>query len=77
MYSKWADVKDITVKHHPNKLVANRAVNLMNDNAMAHFRKILQQRNQQISLDCFLVQNDSQLASKKQRQETPETNDSK
>ena len=48
----------------------------MNDNAMAHFRKILQQRKRQISLDSFLVQKDSQLAAKKQRQETPETNDS-
>lgn len=74
--SKWADVEDFIVNHHPNKLVANRAVNLMNDNAMAHFRKILQQRKRQISLDSFLVQKDSQLAAKKQRQETPETNDS-
>ena len=48
----------------------------MNDNAMAHFKKILQQRKRQISLDTFLVQKDSQLAAKKQRQETPETNDS-
>ena len=74
--SKWADVEDFIVNHHPNKLVANRAVNLMNDNAMAHFRKILQKRKRQISLDSFLVQKDSQLAAKKQRQETPETNDS-
>lgn len=74
--SKWADVEDFIVNHHPNKLVANRAVNLMNDNAMAHFRKILQQRKRQISLDSFLVQKDSQSAAKKQRQETPETNDS-
>ena len=40
--SKWADAQDFIVNHHPNKLVANRALNPMNDNLMAHFRKILQ-----------------------------------
>jgi hypothetical protein len=36
--SKVADVEDFIVNHHPNKLVANRAVNLMNDNAITSER---------------------------------------
>ena len=42
-------------KHHPNKAVAVRAMNIFNDNAMSHFREILERKQKQQSLDRFLV----------------------
>ena len=42
-------------KYHPDTVVANRAVNLFNDNVMFHFRKILQRRQKQPTLDKFLT----------------------
>ena len=42
-------------KHHPNKAVAVRAMNLFHDNAMSHFHEILKRGQKQVSLDRFLV----------------------
>ena len=42
-------------KHHLNKAVAVRAINLFNDNAMSHFCEILKRSQKQVSLDRFLV----------------------
>ena len=42
-------------KHHPNKAVAVRAMNLFNDSARSHFCKILKRRQKQVSLDRFLI----------------------
>ncbi len=55
MCSKWSELQEFVEKHHPNNVVANRAINLFNDNAMSHFRKFLPQRKRQISLDRFFV----------------------
>ncbi|XP_023213531.1 tigger transposable element-derived protein 1-like [Centruroides sculpturatus] len=52
---KWNDVQEFIEKHHPNKDVANRVVNLMNDTVLVHFRKILIKRVRQSTLDHFLV----------------------
>ncbi|XP_060794322.1 tigger transposable element-derived protein 1-like [Neoarius graeffei] len=57
--NKWSEVQAFIEKHHPDKTVASRAVDILNDNVMAHFRKITQQRKRQVSLDRFLVQNTS------------------
>jgi hypothetical protein len=48
-------VKNFVEKRHPNKAVAVRATNILNDNAMSHFREILKRRQKQQSLDGFLV----------------------
>ena len=42
-------------KYHPETMFANRAVHIFNDNAMMHFRNILQRRQKQPTLDKFLV----------------------
>ena len=36
-------------------LLANLAVHMFNDNAMMHFRKILQRREKQLTLDTYLA----------------------
>ena len=51
----WETVQNFVEKHHPNKAVAVRAMNIFNDNAMSHFREILKRRQKQQSLDRFLV----------------------
>ena len=51
----WETVQDFVEKHHPNKAVAVRARNLLNDNAMPHLGEILRRRQKQVSLDKFLV----------------------
>jgi len=42
-------------RYHPNKAVASRNINIINDNAMCHFRNILKRRQKQTTLDNFLV----------------------
>ncbi len=53
MCSKWSELQEFVEKHHPNKVVANSAINLFNDNAMSHVRKNLPQRKRQISFNRF------------------------
>ena len=55
MCKMWEAVQNFVGKHHPNKAVAVRAMNLFNDNAMSHLREILKRRQNQVSLDRFLV----------------------
>ena len=55
-------------KYHPGTMLANRVVHIFNDNAMMHFRKILQRRQKQLTLDKFLV--------KKAREATTEEEES-
>ena len=42
-------------KYHPDTVVANKAVNLFNDNVMSQFRKILKRRQKQQTLGKFLI----------------------
>ena len=51
----WETVQNFVEKHQPNKVVAVQVMNLFNDNAMSHFCKILKRRQNQVSLDRFLV----------------------
>ena len=53
MCKMWKTVQNFVEKHHPNQAV--RVMNLFNDNAMSHFREILKRRQNQVSLDRFLV----------------------
>ncbi|KAF2361995.1 DDE superfamily endonuclease domain [Trinorchestia longiramus] len=65
---KWNEVQAFIEKHHHNKTVTNRAVNILNDNVMQYFHKILQQRKRKISQDNFLVALlDNESSCKKQR----------
>ncbi|XP_054568220.1 uncharacterized protein LOC114233609 [Eptesicus fuscus] len=38
MLGKWGEMQSFVEKYHPNKEVANCAINLFNDNAVFHFR---------------------------------------
>lgn len=55
MCKMWEKVQNFVEKHHPNKAVAVRAMNLFNENAMSHFCEILKRRQKQMSLDRFPV----------------------
>ncbi|KAM4048885.1 tigger transposable element-derived protein 1-like [Anomaloglossus baeobatrachus] len=55
MCEMWETVQTFVEKHHPNKAVAVRAMNLFNDNAMSHFHGILKKRQNQQSLESLLV----------------------
>ena len=49
-----AEVLLFVEKYHPDTMLANRAVH--NNNAMMHFRKMLQCRQKQLTLDKFFVE---------------------
>ena len=42
-------------KYHPDTMLANKAVHIFNDNAMTHFRDILQRKQKQHTLDTLFV----------------------
>lgn len=44
MLGKWGEVQSFIGKYHPDKEVANRAINLFNDSAVWHFRQVLNRR---------------------------------
>ena len=73
--SMWGTLQMCIEKHHPDQTVSNRAVNIMNDNVMSHFRKLLQKRKRQVTLDRFLVQKET--SKRPRREETPERQESK
>ena len=52
---KMGEVQLFVEKYHLGKMLANRAVHIFNDNAMMHFRKIMQRRQKQLALDKFLA----------------------
>ena len=54
MISKWIDLLNLEEKYHPDIVITNRTVNILNDNVMAHFKKILKHRQKQQTLDKFL-----------------------
>ena len=64
--SKWNNVQAFVKKYQCDIVVANRTVNLFNVNVISHFRKILQTRQKQQTLDKFLIKK------KKKRKETQE-----
>ena len=77
MCAKWGEVQLLVEKYHPDTMLANMAVHIINDNAMMHLRKILQRRQKQPTLDKLLAkkarkasaEEEESTASKKQRRE--------
>ena len=51
----WETVQNFVAKHHPNKAVSEWVMDLFNDSAMSHLRKILKRRQKQVPLDSLLV----------------------
>ena len=51
----WETMQNFVEKHHPNEAVSVRVMNLFDNNALSHFCKIFKRRQQQVSLDRFLV----------------------
>uniref|UniRef100_A0A2D4Q5L4 HTH CENPB-type domain-containing protein n=2 Tax=Micrurus TaxID=8634 RepID=A0A2D4Q5L4_MICSU len=82
MCAKWAEIANFVEQHHPDKVVANRAVNIFNDNVMSTFRKILQRRKKQQTIDKFFRKeirqataeqdSDSPQQTRQRREKTPE-----
>ncbi|XP_039608453.1 tigger transposable element-derived protein 1-like isoform X1 [Polypterus senegalus] len=66
---KWNECQDFFEKNHPDKAVANRVINMMNDHVVSHFRKILMRRKRQVTLDCSFAKSDPPA----KRRKTPET----
>ncbi|XP_078247561.1 uncharacterized protein LOC140705783 [Pogona vitticeps] len=72
IFKKWNECQDFFERHHPNRTVAGRVLDMMNDNVVSHFRK---RRMNQVTLDRFLTR--MEPAAKRQRQETPGEDDTK
>lgn len=78
--AKWTEVQISVEKFHPNKAVTNRATSIFNDNVMDHFRRIVQQRKNQLTMDRFLMKEkrkassepDSPPKTRDRRETTPE-----
>ncbi|XP_040286123.1 tigger transposable element-derived protein 1-like [Bufo bufo] len=68
---KWNECHDFFEKHHPNITVVNRVLNLMNDNVVSHFRRVMQHRKRQVTLDRFFRKTEP-AARRQRREETPE-----
>ena len=67
----WEELQNFIEKHHPNKEVSGRAINLFNENALSHFRDMLKRREKQISLDRFLVKQPKRQQSDSEPQPGP------
>ena len=77
MCAKWWEMQLLVETYHPDTMTANMAVHSLNDIAMMHFRMILQRRQQQFTLNKFLVkearkataEEEESAGSKRQRRE--------
>ena len=52
MCTKWNDIQAFVVKYHPDMAPTSRHVDIF-DNVMWHFRKVLDNRKKQVSLDKY------------------------
>ncbi|XP_039608438.1 uncharacterized protein LOC120528359 [Polypterus senegalus] len=66
---KWNECQDFFEKNHPDKSVANKVINMMNDHVVSHFRKILMRRKRQVTIDHYFAKSDPPA----KRLKTPET----
>jgi hypothetical protein len=55
MLKSWETVALYIEKHHPDKTVTMRAINLFSDNVVLPFHQILKHSQKQLSLDNFLI----------------------
>ncbi|GFW53041.1 uncharacterized protein TNCV_131061 [Trichonephila clavipes] len=53
LLKKWADVRAMVLKWHPNQADVSRVGDLYNNNAINYFWKILKKREKQSTLDMF------------------------
>ncbi|GFU76879.1 uncharacterized protein TNCV_4520351 [Trichonephila clavipes] len=53
LLKKWADVRAMVLKWHPNQADVSRVGDLCKNNAIKYFRKILKKREKQSTLDMF------------------------
>ncbi|GFW94335.1 uncharacterized protein TNCV_1432701 [Trichonephila clavipes] len=53
LFKKWDAVRAMVLEWHPNQADVSRVGNLYNDNAINYFRKILNMRENQSTLDMF------------------------
>ncbi|XP_036130983.1 tigger transposable element-derived protein 1-like [Molossus molossus] len=65
MCAKWAEIANFVEQHHPDKVVANRAVNIFNDNVMSTFRKISERRKKQQTIEKFFRKEIRQVTAEK------------
>ncbi|KAF2367541.1 hypothetical protein FHG87_001710 [Trinorchestia longiramus] len=79
MCAKWGELQAFVEKYHPDTAVSNRAVIIFNVTVMVHFRKIVQKRQKQLTMDRFLkekrkatAQPDSPPRKRERREKTPE-----
>lgn len=70
MCSKWSELHELFLKHHPDRAGTDRILNLVDDHVVSHFRMILKKRQKQRSIERFLVKQEP--AAKRQKQKTPE-----
>ncbi|KAF7235332.1 Tigger transposable element-derived protein 1 [Varanus komodoensis] len=68
---KWNECQDFFEKHHPNITVTNRVLNLMNDNVVSPFRRVVQRRKKQVTSNGFFAKI-YPAAKRRRREETPE-----
>lgn len=54
MCAKWGELQLFVEKSFPNSAIGNRSLNMFNDNVMSYYRKVLQKRQKQQTLDKFL-----------------------
>ncbi|XP_044302391.1 tigger transposable element-derived protein 1-like [Varanus komodoensis] len=66
---KWNECQDFFEKHHPNITVTNTVLNLMNDNVVSHFWRVMQRRKKQVASDRFFAKIDP--AAKRQKRGNP------
>ena len=52
---KWEDVRRVIQIHHPNKVNAGHSVNLLEENAIRHFRNVLKMKQKQLPIEYFLM----------------------
>ena len=55
MLGHWEKFSKVLQTHHPNKMNAVRSVNLLEENAVEHFRNMLKMRQKQSTIDRFFV----------------------
>jgi len=53
MCAKWGELQLFVEKSFPNSALGNRSLNMFNDNVMSYYRKVLQKRQKQQTLDKF------------------------
>ena len=57
MISKWIALQNFAEQYHPFTVITKRAVNIFNDNVMAHFRKASMHRKKTANIGQIFFDN--------------------